>query len=48
MGPAEMQAVAGLIGRTLRARSDEVEVAAVRSEVADLCAAFLPYPDLLE
>ena len=38
----------GLIGRTLRARSDEAEVAAVRSEVADLCAAFPPYPDLLE
>jgi glycine hydroxymethyltransferase len=48
MGPGEMQAIAGLIGRTLRARSDEAEVAAVRSEVADLCAAFPPYPDLLE
>ena len=48
MGPAEMQAIAGLIGRTLRARSDEAEVTAVRSEVADLCAAFPPYPDLLE
>ena len=35
MGPGEMQAIAGLIGRTLRARSDEAEVAAVRSEVAD-------------
>jgi glycine hydroxymethyltransferase len=48
MGPGEMRAIAGLIGRTLRARSDEAEVAAVRSEVADLCAAFPPYPDLLE
>jgi glycine hydroxymethyltransferase len=47
MGPGEMQTVAGLIGRTLRARADEAEVAAVRSEVADLCAAFPPYPDLL-
>ena len=48
MGPGEMQTIAGLIGRTLRARSDEAEVTAVRSEVADLCAAFPPYPDLLE
>jgi glycine hydroxymethyltransferase len=48
MGPGEMQTIAGLIGRTLRARSDEAEVAAVRSEVAALCAAFRPYPDLLE
>ena len=48
MGPGEMQTIAGLIGRTLRARSDEAEVAAVRSEVAALCAAFPPYPDLLE
>jgi glycine hydroxymethyltransferase len=48
MGPGEMQTIAGLIGRTLRGRSDEAEVAAVRSEVAALCAAFPPYPDLLE
>jgi glycine hydroxymethyltransferase len=48
MGPGEMETIAGLIGRTLRARSDEAEVAAVRSEVAALCAAFPPYPDLLE
>jgi glycine hydroxymethyltransferase len=47
MGPGEMQTIAGLIGRTLRARADEAEVAAVRSEVADVCAAFPPYPDLL-
>jgi glycine hydroxymethyltransferase len=47
LGPGEMQTIAGLIGRTLRARSDEAEVAAVRSEVAALCAAFPPYPDLL-
>ena len=47
MGPDEMQVIAGLIGRTLRARSDEAQVAAVRSEVAALCAAFAPYPDLL-
>jgi glycine hydroxymethyltransferase len=48
MGPGEMQTIAGLIGRTLRGRSDAAAVAAVRSEVAALCAAFPPYPDLLE
>jgi glycine hydroxymethyltransferase len=47
MGPDEMRTIAGLIGRTLRARADEAEIAAVRSEVATLCAAFPPYPDLL-
>jgi glycine hydroxymethyltransferase len=47
MGPGEMQTVAALIGRTLRARSDEAEIAAVRADVAALCAAFPPYPDLL-
>jgi glycine hydroxymethyltransferase len=47
MGPGEMQTIAGLIGRTLRARKDEAEVATVRSDVAALCAAFPPYPDLL-
>jgi glycine hydroxymethyltransferase len=48
MGAGEMRTIAGLIGRTLRARSDESEVKAVRAEVAALCAAFPPYPDLLE
>jgi glycine hydroxymethyltransferase len=47
MGPAEMQQVADLLVRTLKARGDEGEVATVRSEVAALCAAFPPYPDLL-
>jgi len=47
MGPGEMQIIATLIGRTLRARADEARIAAVRSEVAALCAAFPPYPDLL-
>jgi len=46
MGPEEMAQIAGLIGRTLRARTDEAEVAAVRAEGRDLCAAFPPYPDL--
>jgi glycine hydroxymethyltransferase len=47
MGAGEMRTIAGLIGRTLRARSDEAEVTAVRAEVAALCAAFPPYPGLL-
>ena len=47
MGPGEMQVVADLIARTLKARTDEGEIAAVRAEVAMLCAAFPPYPDLL-
>ena len=47
MGPAEMQVVADLLARTLKARSDDGEIATVRSEVAALCAAFPPYPDLL-
>ena len=47
MGTAEMQVVADLIARTLEARTDEGEIAAVRAEVATLCAAFPPYPDLV-
>ena len=47
MGTAEMEVVAGLIARTLQARTDEEEIAAVRAEVAALCAAFPPYPDLV-
>jgi glycine hydroxymethyltransferase len=47
MGPAEMQQVADLLVRTLKARDDEGEIATVRSEVGALCAAFPPYPDLL-
>ncbi|MGH9082792.1 MAG: serine hydroxymethyltransferase [Acidimicrobiales bacterium] len=46
MGPDEMWHVAGLIGRTLRHRADEAVLAAVRAEVAELCAAFPPYPAL--
>jgi glycine hydroxymethyltransferase len=45
MGTAEMEVVAGLIARTLKARTDEKEITAVRAEVAALCAAFPPYPD---
>ena len=47
MGTGEMRLVADLIVRTLKARTDEGEIDAVRSEVAELCAAFPPYPDLL-
>ena len=47
MGPEEMARIAGLIGRTLRGRADEAQVAAVRAEVRELCAAFPPYPDLV-
>ncbi len=47
MGAPEMQTIADLIVRTLKARTDEGEVAAVRTEVATLCAAFPPYPDLV-
>jgi glycine hydroxymethyltransferase len=47
MGPGEMRLVASLIARTLRARDDEGELAAVRADVGALCAGFPPYPDLL-
>jgi glycine hydroxymethyltransferase len=47
MGPDDMRVVADLIVRTLTSRSDEAELAAVRSEVAELCAGFRPYPDLV-
>ena len=47
MGPEQMAVVAELVARTLKARTDEGEVAAIRREVAELCAAFPPYPDLV-
>ena len=46
MGGPQMETIAQLIGRTLRGRDDEAVVTAVRAEVAALCAAFPPYPDL--
>jgi glycine hydroxymethyltransferase len=46
MGTAEMAQVASLIARTLRGRGDDKALAAVRAEVAELCAAFPPYPGL--
>ncbi|RMH26283.1 MAG: serine hydroxymethyltransferase, partial [Planctomycetota bacterium] len=42
-GPAEMRRVAGWIDRVLGSSGDAAECAAVRREVADLCAAF-PLP----
>ncbi len=44
MGPEEMALIAGMIGRALRRRDDEASTAEVRSEVADLCGRFTPYP----
>ena len=46
MGTAEMARIASLIGKTLRGRGDEAEVAAVRDEVRELCAGFPPYAGL--
>jgi glycine hydroxymethyltransferase len=46
MGPAEMQVVGVLIGRTLRNRDDEAVIKQVRGEVHELCAGFPPYPTL--
>jgi glycine hydroxymethyltransferase len=44
MAEPEMAEVAGLIGRTLRARGDESSRRAVADEVKVLCAKFPPYP----
>ena len=45
MGPAEMGRIAELIARCLRDRKDEGSADKIRSEVAELCAQFDPYPD---
>jgi glycine hydroxymethyltransferase len=44
MGEAEMAVIGQLIGRALRHRTDEAELAAVREDVANLCSKFTPYP----
>jgi glycine hydroxymethyltransferase len=44
MGEAEMEEVAGLIGRVLRRPDDQAESQAVRDEVGVLCSKFTPYP----
>jgi glycine hydroxymethyltransferase len=45
MGTAEMATIARLIGATLRRPEDEANRAAVRAEVAALCAGFCAYPN---
>ena len=45
MGTEQMRQIASLIARVLRGRGDDEAVASVRSEVAELCAAFDPYPN---
>ncbi|HSL58047.1 MAG TPA: serine hydroxymethyltransferase [Acidimicrobiales bacterium] len=44
MAEPEMAEIASLIARALRHRDDEAELAAVRDDVATLCAKFTPYP----
>lgn len=44
MKEPEMAEIGALIGRTLRRRDDDAEVAAVREDVAVLCSKFSPYP----
>jgi glycine hydroxymethyltransferase len=44
MRETEMVAIAGLIARALRHRTDEGELAAVREDVATLCSKYTPYP----
>jgi glycine hydroxymethyltransferase len=43
MGGEQMPVIADLIARALGGRSDSDAIAAVRSDVADLCAAFPAY-----
>jgi glycine hydroxymethyltransferase len=43
MREAEMEVIGALIARVLRAPDDHAELAAVRAEVAELCAGFTPY-----
>jgi glycine hydroxymethyltransferase len=44
MTEAEMTVIGQLLGRALRHRTDETELAAVREDVANLCSKFTPYP----
>ncbi len=46
MGSDDMTAIAGLISRALRNRSDAAAVAAVKADAEALCAAKPPYPGL--
>ena len=45
MREPEMAVIAELIARALRNREDADALAAVRGDVAELCAKFPPYPD---
>jgi glycine hydroxymethyltransferase len=44
MGIDQMATIASFIARALRGRASEAEIAAVRDDVANLCAAFPAYP----
>jgi glycine hydroxymethyltransferase len=44
MGTPEMDVIAELMARVLRSPGDDSVQASVRSEVADLCSGFQPYP----
>jgi len=44
MTETEMATIGQLIGRALRCRTDDAELAAVRDDVANLCSKFVPYP----
>ena len=46
MGTSEMGRIGALMGRSLRARTDDNALAAIRAEVAELCSGFPPYPGL--
>ena len=46
MKEPQMDTIADLIARALRNRADEAKVAAVKAEVAQLCAAFPAYPSV--
>jgi glycine hydroxymethyltransferase len=45
MAEAEMEEIAGLIGRALRRRGDDGALADVREAAATLCSKFAPYPE---
>jgi glycine hydroxymethyltransferase len=45
MREPQMATIGALIARALRNRDDERQLGAIRSEVAELCAQFDPYPD---
>jgi glycine/serine hydroxymethyltransferase len=45
MGEPEMDEIAALIGRALRARDDDAALADVRDAANNLCSKFRPYPD---